>query len=168
MKKPLDPSKIRWMPIPGYSGYSVTQDGRISGPMGREMKPMSATKGHQFILAWRPGVPRKLFVHRAVLMAFVRMPRKGEFALHHNDDPADNRLENLKWGTRLDNARDKIRNGGQARGEDIRAAKLTRHQVREIRQRRPKETLRALAAEYGVSHTAIHRAAEGIKWKHIL
>lgn len=168
MRKLPNSNEIHWKPIPRYAGYSVTQDGRMRGPMGREMRPMSAGRGHRFILAWRPGVPRKLFVHRAVLMAFVRMPRKGEFALHHNDDPADNRLENLRWGTRLDNARDKIKNGGQARGEDIRAAKLTRHQVREIRLRRSKETLRSLAAEYGVSHTAIHRAAEGIKWKHIL
>ena len=34
---------------------------------------------------------------------------------HHDDDPLNNALANLKWGTRADNEADKIRNGNHSK-----------------------------------------------------
>jgi hypothetical protein len=53
------------------------------------------------------------------------------------------------------------------RGERNGTAKLTEIQVREIRRRIGTLSLRQLAKEYGVSHTAIRRAATGAKWGHV-
>ena len=47
------------------------------------------------------------------------------------------------------------------------AARLTPEQVIEIRRRRPGETLKVLAAEYGVSINTIRRAATLEYWRHI-
>lgn len=154
--------------VPGYDGYFITADGTMLGPRRRVLRPMAMETGHQYIYASRPGVPRKLFIHRAVLSAWVGPPGSGQSdGRHLNDDPSDNRVENLAWGTRLDNARDKARNGRQIRGEQLKTAKLTEADVREIRRRWPAETTRALGAEYGVSHTAIRRAVNGMKWRHV-
>lgn len=129
---------------------------------------MSAHRGHLYVLTRRPGVPRKLFVHRAVLMAHVGPPPEGQtFARHLNDTPNDNRVENLAWGSAAENAADAARNGRIARGERTGTAKLSEADVIAIRRRHPGESLRALAREYGVSHTAIRRAANGMKWSHL-
>ncbi len=158
-----------WTVVPGCSGrYEVTSDGRIRNAKSlRPLRPMAAESGHLYIL-FRDGVrSRKLFVHRAVLLTFVGPPRSGQETRHLNGRETDNRIENLAWGTRLENVADKVTHGTQARGEQIASAKLTPSQVAEIRVRVPGETLRALAAEYGVSHTAIRRAANGMKWAHL-
>jgi hypothetical protein len=50
-------------------------------------------------------------VHKLVLLAFVGPnPPKYE-CLHANGDPADNRLVNLRWGTRSENIQDAVRHG---------------------------------------------------------
>lgn len=163
-----DGTGIEWRSVPGYDGYVVTADGRMRGPSGRELAPMPERRGHLYVLARRPGVPRKLYVHKAVLLAWVGPPpHHGAQGRHLNDEAADNRVGNLAWGTPLDNAHDKIRNGRQQRGEASGTAKLTETQVLEIRRRHPGESLRALAAEFGVSHTAIRNAATGAKWRHV-
>lgn len=162
-----------WRAIPGYDGYWITADGRIAGPgksgQGRvEMTPMVAERGHRYVLTRRPDVPRKLYVHRAVLLAFVGPPPPGrDWALHWNDVADDNRVENLYWGTLESNAVDRVRNGGQRRGEATASAKLTETQVRELRRRHPAESLRALAREFGVSHTAVRRAIVGRTWNEV-
>jgi len=76
-------------------------------------------------------------------------------------------LDNLKWGTPLENTEDKRRHGTIPRGESAGGAKLTEAQVLEIRRRHGTASLRSLAREFGVSHTAIRRAALGIKWAHL-
>lgn len=98
---------------------------------------------HRYVLAYNCR-PRKLFVH-----------------------PADNSLSNLAWGTRLENAADKRRNGRQPEGERSGTAKLRPQDVHEVRRLHGTVSLRALAAQFGVSHTAIRRAALGIKWGHL-
>lgn len=153
---------IEWCDVPGYAGYQVTADGRMRGPSGRELRPMSAHYGHLYILTRRPGVPRKLFVHRAVMLAFGP-PGEG-LVRHLDDDPKNNRIGNLAWGTHQDNADDCTRNGGRPWGERAASAKLSAAQVREIRSLHGKVSLRALAQRFGVSHTAIRRAAIGTKW----
>lgn len=161
------PTNIEWRPVPRYDGYSVSTCGQMIGPRGL-MRPMSAEKGHLYVLTRRPGVPRKLFVHRAVLLAFEGAPPPGKpFALHRDDDPRNNDLGNLYWGSFQDNADDCVRNGRRPRGSVSVSAKLSEGQVREIRRRRPAETLRALASEFGVSHTAVRRACVGTNWRHL-
>lgn len=86
---------------------------------------------------------------------------------HLNDIKTDNRIENLKWGTRQENVSDKIKNGGQPRGDSSVASKLTSEKVLQCREAWPKESFRQLGKRFGVSHTAIRRAVLGIKWSHI-
>ncbi|WP_051233125.1 HNH endonuclease [Pseudonocardia asaccharolytica] len=51
-------------------------------------------------------------VHRLVLLAFVGEPPDDKpNALHRDDDPANNCVENLYWGTRSENTDDSVRNG---------------------------------------------------------
>jgi hypothetical protein len=81
-------------------------------------------------------------------------------------NPENNKLENLKWGTRVEQRADEISRGLKM-GENSGTHKLTENDVLEIRKLRPFSTARELAKRYGVSHTTILAAANGEHWRHI-
>lgn len=155
----------KWHYIPGLEGYQVTATGNIrNSNTGRELKLMTNDGGHLYFLPHR-GI--KYFAHRAVLEAFVGQRPQGMQCRHLNGNPKDNRLENLCWGTAQENSDDRRLHGTLPVGERSGTHKLTEVDVLEIRKLYMKISLRKLAAHYGVSHTAIRRAAIGIKWGYL-
>ena len=161
-----------WKQIPDYCGYYASKEGEIlslvkSKNKPRILKQIPTGEGHLYVFLYSGEKMTKMFVHRAVLLAWVGPPADGQEGRHLDDNGENNVLENLAWGSRQENVDDKKRNGGMPIGERSGTAKLTEAQVLEIRRRVGKEPLRSLAKEYGVSHTAIRRAANGTKWGHI-
>lgn len=62
---------------------------------------------------------RNRYVHELVLLAFVGPRPSDEYeVLHGNGERSDNRLDNLRWGTVLENAADRDRHGRVYRGAD--------------------------------------------------
>ena len=116
----------RWLPVPGYEGhYSVSNLGRIRSEGrtiayadGRSrwlpesvLNPYKNEHGYLRVNLCNNSKQELRYVHRIVLEAFVGEAPPGTHACHWNDDPEDNRLENLRWGTQSDNALDMVRNG---------------------------------------------------------
>lgn len=96
-------------------------------------------------------------VHVLVLLAFVGPCPEGMECRHLDGNPANNRLDNLCWGTGSENWNDKRRHGtlNILRGEDCPYSKLTEDTVREIRKRykrysRGKDTQKSMAKEFGL------------------
>ncbi len=147
-----------WVAVPGFPRYAVTQAGDMLGPRG-VLRPMAEPSGHLHIIANR----RKLRVHHAVLFAFVGPRPVGQECRHLDGNPANNHLDNLRWGTRLENSADKTRHGTELHGESKPGARLTVEQVRSIRV--DPRAARAVGAEYGVSHTAVLRIRRGERWR---
>jgi hypothetical protein len=88
--------------------------------------------------------------------------------LHRCDTPACVNPAHLFAGTHLDNMRDKVAKGRQARlkGEAHGRARVTAEQVKAIR-RRGTENQDALAAEFGISQASVHRIIHRKTWKEI-
>lgn len=113
-------------------------------------------------------------VHRLVLLAFVGPCPIGCEAAHENGDRTDNRLENLSWKSKHDNAIDRDRHGTTYRGERHHLSKLTEQQVREIRQRyvsrngRDFGNTQQLAREYGTTESNIYDITHNVTWKHVI
>jgi hypothetical protein len=158
-------------PIPGFPDYFVSPSGDVfSTKRGCEiiLSPIRATRdGHLHVSLWRDGVGFTMYVHHLVLLAFVGPPSDGEECRHLNGDPADNRLANLCWGTRLENSADRVRHGTTSRGETNGRHKLTEEQVLEIRQLYGSQPQRALAKQYGVSHNMIRYIGSRKSWAHL-
>jgi hypothetical protein len=74
---------------------------------GRNLRPAVARTGHLYIAIDR----RVRYIHRLVIEAFVGPQPPGMECCHLNGDASDNRPENLRWGTRSDNMRDKVLHG---------------------------------------------------------
>jgi len=107
-------------------------------------------------------------VHHLVLEAFVGPRGPGQQCRHLDDNQANNRLDNLCWGTPLENAEDKRANNRIARGERSGASKLTEDNVRFIWQRYALgETQKYIAELMGCSDSTINSIITGKTWKHV-
>lgn len=109
-----------WKWIPGYEGlYAVSDAGRVRSHRGAKpliMSQMLDTHGYPVL-----NLCKKLRrVHRLVLLAFVGPD--GRLTRHLDGNPRNNRLENLKYGTTVENRRDTIAHGHDPRLNKTRCA----------------------------------------------
>ena len=97
--------------IPGFPGYTIVRDGRVwSHKTSKILKPSKISKyGHLCIALCNNGKMHRRLVHRLVLETFVGPCPDGLECRHLDGNPANNRVENLRWGTRIENIRDQSR-----------------------------------------------------------
>lgn len=115
-----------WRSVPGYDGYYevsnkgrvrsldrvvIRSDGRRRTCRGRMLSPVLTPNNRHTVTLCKSGSELTIFIHVLMLEAFIG-PRPIDLeACHRNDDPIDNRIENLYWGTHIENMRDMVRNG---------------------------------------------------------
>ena len=177
---------VEYRDIPGFPGYRVGDDGsvwtcrervanstgRIQFALGSSWKPMrpGSSQGHCLIVVlFRNNKRFTRRVHRLVLEAFVGPRTEGTECRHLNGDPFDNHLENLKWGTHLENMQDMELHGTSClRGEKHGLAKLTDAIVRNIRMATKAGTTQmSIARQLGVDQSTISDVVRRKHWKHI-
>jgi hypothetical protein len=126
-EKLAEPFEITWRECPGNPGYRVSNDGRVETDLviggrpqprrsgnWRQKKQMTHRSGHKYVCL-RGGSSR--FVHTLVLEAFVGPCPDGMECLHGDDNPANNRMDNLRWGTRRENIADAMKRNRTPSGE---------------------------------------------------
>ena len=121
-------SDEEWKPVPGWDGlYEVSNEGRVRSlartllKRGGTMKYRLPEKilsnrisgsGYPAVFLCRDGVREQATVHTLVLQAFVGpRPTSTHKGLHRDDNPRNNHVSNLYWGTMQENALDRVRNG---------------------------------------------------------
>jgi hypothetical protein len=163
-----------WKAVPGFEGqYEVSDQGRVRSlnrvvlrhhvdnrpptPVQYKGKLLSTQRkgcGHVKV---NLGAGRHRLVHRLVMLAFVGAPGAGQECLHGNGIPHDNRLTNLRWGTRVENKNDE-RKHAQEYGRKQGVSHLTEETIRAIKRdltdpNRPAQ--KVLAKKYGVHYNTI-------------
>ena len=137
---------------------------------GRVLKAAIDGCGRYTVRLSRDGHPQTHKVHRLVLEAFTGPCPPGMECRHGPGGPLDNRLANLCWGTKKENAADKIRDGhpNGPRGEQC-AKKLTEAAVTEIRRLYATGDWQQkdLAARFGVGQSMISQIVTGRTWSHV-
>lgn len=114
------------------------------------------------------GDRKRFSVGRLVLEAFVGPCPAGLQCCHANDDPWDNRLENLRWDTPKANAKDRARNGKDVIGEDHAHAVLTRDAVLVARLAADNGFgIKQLSRAFRVNASTIQKAISGDTWSHL-
>lgn len=180
---PLPESEgVRFAPIVEATDYAVGSDGSVWSPYGRGKKVPTAWQrlavyrrpyGARYcVVCLRlPSNRSKVvcrYVHKLVMDAFVGPCPEGQEVLHDDNDTANNRLGNLRYGTRVENTADKFRHGTFVVGSRHKNAKLTEDAVREIRRLHGNGcSFKELGARYGVTPGVIARAARRKGWRHV-
>lgn len=163
--------EIRW--VVGFEGfYAVTDNGKVFSYHGNNPTKLSqgeGTDGHPFVVLKYKGEQTFKNVHRAMAEAFLDNPENKEQVRHLDDDPKNNVLSNLAWGSHQDNVDDMVKNGNSARGEKSASAKITKEDVILIRKRYKNEdiTQKELANEYNLSQKQISDIICGNRWSHV-
>lgn len=167
---------FRW--VPGWEGeYAVSDHARVFSFKGRrptQLSPVVArgNRGDERFVFTFSRVSELKTIRRAHLVAAAFLgPRPSPEAVlrHLNDSAFDDRPANLAWGSQAENVADMMENGHGRAGETHPTAKLTDVQVAEIRARYaagragegPRETVKTLAAAFGVSPGQIHNIVSG-------
>lgn len=117
-----------WKQIPGFFGYEICVDGRVrrspnvrlrgwgrKRPPGSLLHPCYNGKKDSYIvvrLRDDAGKNRVCKVHQLIARTF-HGPRPSPFhcSLHKDDDKDNNHANNIYWGTKKQNSRDKLLNG---------------------------------------------------------
>lgn len=171
----------QWKDVVGYEGfYQVSDRGRVrslvrllpaafEAGVRKEKKVLafgSNKQGRLQVTLCMRGEKKRFQVHTLVLTAFVGPCPEGMECLHFDNDYTNNQPSNMKWGTHLENMRDKVRHGTQQRGERCKASNLTEENIRAIRlDTRPQ---RAIAEDYGISQVAVLYIQKRKTWKHVV
>lgn len=174
---------VIYLPIPGFPGYRVGNDGSIWScwerpavgdkfimtTRWRELKPNPAAR-YPSVALYREGKSYTRLVHRLVLEAFIGPCPEGMEACHDPDrNPRNCRADNLRWGTHAENVADKVKHGTAQVGERHGMSKLTDEKVRNIRKRLAAgESRKAIAEDLGVHKTLIGLVDRGRIWRHVV
>lgn len=162
----------QWRPVPGYEGlYEVSDYGRVRRSargqhtqIGRIIKPFPQ-RGYWRIQLNKNGKKHKHSVHTLVLKAFVGDPSPGQECRHKDNDPGNNHVSNLIWGTKLENETDKVESGRTTRGIKQWNSALTETDVHEIRLLLAKGIpQRIIAEQFNVGRSAIALIHIGKTW----
>jgi hypothetical protein len=116
---------VQYKEITDYVGYRFGDDGSVwslwvphAGPtprlgkVWRRRKPVPQGDGHLGVSMPRGTRKNRLqLVHALILEAFVGPCPPGLECRHLDGNPANNRLDNLIWGTRIENQDDRRRHG---------------------------------------------------------
>lgn len=133
--------------------------------VGRVLRPRIDSNGYACVSLWEGGVQLHRRVHQLVAHAFIGPQAPGMEVCHINGHPADNRLENLRYGTPTQNSNDRIIHGTANRGERHGMAKLTKNDVLEIRRLiQAGHTHEEIAPRYGITANHVGKIRHRERW----
>lgn len=97
-----------WRPVVGHPRYRVSDNGQVYSTRSNKLLKLSTLmSGH--IRAVVDGEHRT--VHTLMAEAFIGPRPEGQEVRHLNGQPSDNRIQNLTYGSKSENAYDSIQHG---------------------------------------------------------
>lgn len=168
--------------IPDLTGYLADTEGTIwtlwegkgrgrrIGPTPRRLATRINKGGYVAVYIGVRSVRKWRLVHRLILLTFRGPCPTGMECRHLNDIHTDNRLENLAWGTKLQNAADKRANGRMAHTKGSRngRATLSEESVIRIRELRSQDVSPAELMEmFGIPRGTLDGILSRRTWSHV-
>ncbi len=152
--------------------YYISNYGRIFSNYNGRFRQLQPYKLHNYLaVSLKLGdkiVKRK--IHRLVLEAFIGPCPVNYEGCHNDGNSLNNKLENLRWGTRESNFEDQKIHGSliAVRGSDHGQAKLTEEKVKELKCKYLLGMKQVELAEYyGVSDATVSDILSRRIWKHV-
>lgn len=167
-----------WKPVLGWEGfYEVCETGDVRSIArenrrnklilgGSVLKKILGSRGYYVVNLTSPGRRKQYFLHKIVLEAFCGQAPSGMEACHNDGNPLNCHIDNLRWDTKSNNHKDKIKHGTYQVGEKANNVKLTNEIVIEIRKN--KLTPAQAVQRFGLSKSNAKRIVSYETWRHII
>lgn len=169
-----------WKDVPGYEGYyqvsSLGLVGSVSRKInssynkkrvikGRSIKLHLRKDGYYTVTLSKQNIIKTYKVADLIAATFIgKKPGKYD-TCHNNGIRTDNRINNLRYDTRVGNLKDKILHGTSYRGERHWYHKLKEHDVRNIKNLLAKDFYhKDIADIYGVHRATISAINQEKSW----
>jgi hypothetical protein len=149
------------MKLEGYNNYRITKDGKIFNQYNKQLKYQDNGQGRMTVcLVNDEGKQRRLQVHRLIAMTYLPNPNQYPIVMHKDDNPLNNQVDNLMWGTQKMNIDDMITKGRSKQiltSDNIKFIKQNHYKVTNQYQTPPagKYTSSQLAKMFNVTKSAI-------------
>lgn len=93
--------------IPGYEGlYQINENGEIINTKSGHIKtPRISTNGRYTVQLWKHNKGKNRSVHRLIALTFIENPNNLPVVMHLDNNPLNNDISNLKWGTYSENTK---------------------------------------------------------------
>lgn len=175
--------EIEWCPLKGWEGiYEISSHGQIRSlerlikngkalykSKVRILKGVDRRDGYLSITLKDGDHLERWLIHRLVLTTFVGPCPDGMEALHGPDrNRQNNKLCNLRWGTRADNEYDKIAHGISNRGERQWNSKLTSGDISEMfGMQKAGHSQTTIARYFRIHPSHVSKTFSGQRWAHL-
>ncbi len=156
----------RWLPIEGFPDYEISDYSRVRSYKRGTVKYLSPCVFRRYLAVYLfiDGKKYVKYIHQLVAQAFLGNSN-GLMVRHLDGDIFNNNLDNLAYGTQIDNMADAKRHGTTACGTRLPQSKLNERKVRVIRGlRKCGFTVPRLSQLFGVSLRSIYRVTRREAW----
>lgn len=174
MQKHSTSANVRYKSLAflGHPKYRVGDDGSVWGfAWKKKWTQLRGGKvfGHLQVRLYLGGVATGFYVHRLVLLAFIGPCPPEMECCHEDGNGCNNKLGNLRWGTKLENHADRRRHGNTPVGEKNKGSKLKEQEVQEIRAmyRTGKYTLQEIGTVFGIAKCTVSNIVRRVTWKFV-
>jgi hypothetical protein len=112
--------------IKGFEGlYEIAEDGTVKSldriikhakhgickRKGIIIKTTPHKNGYKFVCLAKEGKTKLCTVHRLVAIAYIPNPNNYPIVMHLDNDPTNNHISNLQWGTHYMNSQHCVKSG---------------------------------------------------------
>ena len=162
-----------WKDIEGFSGYQVSNYGRVkNNKTGKILKPY-LTRGYLRVSLYNDSGRKCKLVHRLVAEAFLPNPNNKSDVNHINGCKTDANVCNLEWVSASENMSHAHNNGLRpilnTQGEKNGFAKLTEAEVIQIKQLLSdgKLTQKTIGSQFNISRSTVKSIKSGRRWSYL-
>ena len=153
--------------ISSHPAYTISHTGEITNPNGKILRSRLNNKGYPMITLTIGGKEHSL-VSRLVAKTFLTNPEEKRCVCHKDNNPLNNDVRNLYWGTHKENTQQALKEGRLyqliKKGEN-RTIRLPVTDVLFIRKNKTKLSLPSLAQEFNVAVSTIKSIIDNKTYK---
>lgn len=93
------------MQIKDYDNYFINNYGTVYNKHLKELRKEKTKGGYLRVTLYKNGKQKHFLIHRLVAQAFIPNPKNLPEVNHIDNNPVNNRVENLAWCTAKENSR---------------------------------------------------------------